>query len=478
MTLKPNETSMVVGGGEGGVVLSHLASGSAAAVAAEAAFSPPRFSGTAWGVFLATLYPLLAAAPMVIFAALNRVPDHLRVAEIGVECAVVGYTILALQFVITARLSWVEGPFGLDLLLVFHRVMALVASALLCAHPLLVAREEGWPLLAGLRVPWYIWVGRLTIALLLLQVIVSLSRRVIRLPYDLWRRLHNPIALAILTLGFTHGLAAGDDMHGGGVFVWGAVMAVALGFWLYSRVARPRLLLRNPFRVIGVTLEAPRVWTLTLEPPGDRSFHYLPGQFQYLRLHGADVPSEEHPFTIASSPARSGRISLTIKESGNFTSGIGRVRPGDRATVHGPFGRFSHTLHPDEGELVFVAGGVGITPLMSMLRYMRDLGESRRVLLAYASRSAADVLFNDELREMQAGGNPELRVVHVLADAPPSWAGETGKLDADRLAHLCGGVEGKAFYLCCLPPMTAALVHGLRRMGVSPRRIHTDHFSL
>jgi 3-phenylpropionate/trans-cinnamate dioxygenase ferredoxin reductase subunit len=101
-------------------------------------------------------------------------------------------------------------------------------------------------------VDWYVWVGRLTLALLLVQVIVSLSRRVVRLPYDQWRRLHNPIALTFLTLGFIHGLAAGNDMHGGGLFVWGAVMAIALGFWLYSRLARPWLLLRHPFRVIAV----------------------------------------------------------------------------------------------------------------------------------------------------------------------------------------------------------------------------------
>ncbi len=230
--------------------------------------------------------------------------------------------------------------------------------------------------------------------------------------------------------------------------------------------------------MLGVKSEAPRVWTLALEPHRDRPFHFVPGQFQFLRLHGTDIPSEEHPFTIASSPARSGRISITIKESGDFTAGIGRVRPGDRATVHGPFGRFSHTLHPDEGDLVFAAGGVGITPLMSMLRYMRDHLEARRVLLAYASRSAADVLFRDELEAMQAGEYPVLKVVHVLANAPSSWVGETGKLDADRLARLCGGVESKAFYLCCPPPMAASLIRGLRRKGVNPRRIHTDYFSL
>ena len=127
---------------------------------------------------------------------------------------------------------------------------------------------------------------------------------------------------------------------------------------------------------------------------------------------------------------------------------------------------------------MFVAGGVGITPLMSMLRYMRDLRESRRVMFAYASRSAADVLFADELNATRVGGYPLLEVVHVLTDAPPSWIGETGTLDANRLLRLCGGAEGKAFYLCCPPPMTAALIRGLRRMGVSPARIHTDYFSL
>ena len=429
-------------------------------------------------MFLVTLYPLLAVAPLVIFATLNRVSDHFRTAEVGVDCAVVGVTILAFQFVITARLSWVEAPFGLDLLLVFHRAMALVATALLCVHPFLVASEEGWSLLAGWHVRWYIWAGRLTLVLLLVHVGISLSRRVLRLPYDRWRRLHNPMALGILTLGFTHSVAAGDDMHGAALFVWTGVMAVAWGFWLYSRVARPRLLLRHPFHVIGVKSEAPRVWTVTLESPPARSFHFAPGQFQFLCLRGADIPSEEHPFTIASSPTPSGRISLTIKESGDFTAGIGRVRPGDLATVHGPFGRFSHTFHPDERDLVFVAGGVGITPLMSMLRSMRDRGERRRVLLAYASRSAADVLFSDELEAMQSGTCPALRVVHVLADPPSSWSGETGTLDADRVVRLCGGAEGKAFYVCCPPLMMTSLIRGLRRVGVGPRRIHADYFSL
>jgi len=434
-----------------------------------------RSSGAIRAGLLMLLYPMLILAPLATAAALNPTSDHSRTEEVGIGCAAVGFAILALQFVITARLRWVEEPFGLDVLLVFHRVMALVATAALLVHPVLVTWGEQWPLLTRLRVPWPIWVGRASLTLLLVQVIASLSRRVVRLPYERWRRLHNVFASTILALGYVHILAGSDDAHGGTLVVWSALVALAFGCWLYGLVVRPRLLLRQPFRVTAVKSEAPRVWTLTLEAHAKRPFRFLPGQFQFLRLHGAEVSAEDHPFSIASSPT-SDSISVTIKESGDFTAGIGRVRPGDGATVHGPFGRFSHTLHPGQGKLVFVAAGVGITPFMSMLRYMRDRRESQSVLLVYASRSPADVIFGDELKSIEAGDFPSLRVIHVLSNASDSWAGETGRLDAARLARLSGGVEDRAFYLCCPPPMMAAMVRGLRRMGVPPARIHTDQF--
>ena len=424
------------------------------------------------------VYLLLVLAPLAVLAALNPTSDHSRTEEVGIGSAMVGLTILALQFVITGRFAWVEAPFGLDVLLVFHRAMALVATAALLVHPVLLAWGKQSPLLTGLRVPWPIWVGRVGLGLLVVQVLASLSRRVVRLPYERWRRIHNVFAPTILALGVAHGLAVGDDAQRGGLVVWSTLAAATIGCWLHVLVVRPRLLRRHPFRVVSVKSEAPRVWTLTLEANETRRFLFSPGQFQFLRLHDSHVLAEEHPFSIASSPTRPGRISLTIKESGDFTAGIGRVRPGDRATVQGPFGRFSHTLHSGEGMLVFVAAGVGITPFMSMLRYMHDRRDSRSVLLAYASRSPADVIFGDQLKAIETSGFPRLKVIHVLANAPASWTGETGRLDAARLARLSEGVEGRAFYLCCPAPMTASLVRGLRRMGVGLRHIHTDHFSL
>jgi predicted ferric reductase len=438
------------------------------------------FYKPSWGALLCAVYPVLAIAPLVGLHAIDSDADHSLVTQFGINCAMVGFTLLSLQFILTARLKWIEGPFGLDLILRFHRAMALVIVALLCAHPLLIAGSESWGLLTRLHVHWYFWAGRIALLLLAVQVIAALLRSAMRLSYERWRAGHNVVAMAVLVLGTAHGLmAAGHDLQSAAkLIVWTAAPMLALATWLYTHGIRPLLLARRAFRVTSVKFEGPRVWTVTLDAPAGQPFHFLPGQFQFLRLRGSIVPAEEHPFTIASSPSRPQQISLTIKACGDFTNLIDRIRVGDRATVHGPFGRFSHDLYPDEGHLVFIAGGVGITPLMSMLRAMRDRREARRVTLIYASRELDDILFVPELVAMETGRCPLLNVIYVVSQPPGWWTGETGRVDVFRLNEWCDGLGDKAFYLCCPPQMTTELVHDLRYCHVSPHRIHCDYFAL
>jgi predicted ferric reductase len=439
----------------------------------------PWFGKAPWGMVLCALYPSLAIAPLVALHALNRDADYSTITEVGIDCAQVGFALLSMQFVLTARLPWIEAPFGQDVVLRFHRAMAFVILALLCAHPLLIAGDQGWRLLTKFHAHWYIWAGRIALILLIVQVTTALLRSAMRLSYERWRQVHTVIGLAILAIGFTHAVMTGQDLHDTATsMTWALLPTVALAAWLYARGVRPYLLARHSFRVQSVTIEAPTVWSVTLEAPAGRPFHFLPGQFQFLRFLDSSLPSQEHPFTIASSPSRPDRITLTIKASGDFTSLIDRIKVGDRATVHGPFGRFSHDLHPDEGDMVFVAGGVGITPLMSMLRAMRDRREPRQVTLIYASRKLDDILFILELFSLEAGQYPYLKVIYVLSQPPSWWTGETGRINASKLDQWCGGLADKAFYLCCPPQMNVELMRGLRNRGVNQRRLHCDYFSL
>ena len=394
------------------------------------------------------------------------------------DCALVAFPILALQFVIAAQLRWLEAPFGLDVVLQFHRIMAFVALVLLCAHPLLVSAGESWGLLTRWNVRWPIWAGRLALLVLVVQIATAIFRRIMRIRYETWRRLHNGVAFLLLGLALLHSLSLGHDLeHRAAKMIWLAFPLVAGGAWCYGRLARPWLLRRRPYRILSVRHEAPRVWTLMLAPGGNPTLDYAPGQFQFLRLYGRGISSEEHPFSIASSPLSDGQICVTVKECGDFTSTIGRIKPGGLATVHGPFGRFSHVFHPSL-DLVFIAGGIGITPLMSMLRYMHDRREARRVLLVYANRTEAEIVFRSELDTLESSGFPTLKTIHILSEPTPDWVGQIGRLDLSSLEAFCGGFSGKMFFLCCPPRMTAGLIRGLKQAGVGLELIHTDYFGL
>jgi NAD(P)H-flavin reductase len=143
----------------------------------------------------------------------------------------------------------------------------------------------------------------------------------------------------------------------------------------------------------------------------------------FLRPVRPGRKSQTHPFTIAASPLEPGIIATTIKKSGNFTNTIDQPHPGDVGRIEGPFGRFS-LVHYDIERFPFVAGGVGITPIMSMLRYLRDTGDRRPVVLLCGNKTARDILFASELEQLPS----HLRVVHVLSRPDETWAGPSGHI--------------------------------------------------
>jgi ferredoxin-NADP reductase len=194
----------------------------------------------------------------------------------------------------------------------------------------------------------------------------------------------------------------------------------------------------------------------------------------FLTLRRAAAPAEEHPFTISSSPSRTGSITATIKESGDFTRTIGLTRRGDRALVEGPFGRFSFLHHPAE-RFLFISAGVGSTPLMSMLRFLSDTGDPRPVLYLCANRTEADIAFRDEL-----GGLPAtMKVVHILSQPRTTWGGVRGRLDEATLRELAGAwLNGVAVFLCGPPAFMSSSRRSLRRLGVPRAHIHFERFTV
>ncbi len=407
--------------------------------------------------------------------------DPLR--EIGLSFGLVGFTMIMLQPLLSARFRWIEHPFGLDRLLSFHRITGLIAAVFLILHPVILAISIGSSrLLLSMDLPWPLIVAKVTLLLALLFSLTALFRRAFKLPFQIWLRAHSALTLLILTGVFVHSYQIAIRFQALPIrILWAAFLVTGVSSYLYLNLFQRLGSRLNPLTVSRVSRETDNVWNLNLVPQEGRSiFRYNPGQFIFvtlLRRHGHS--REEHPFTISSSPADRSCLSITAKESGDFTSTLGSTKPGDRAAVMGPFGRFSYTLLPSCDKYVFIAGGIGITPLMSMLRDMYLLEIKKDILLIYGNRTENDIVFSAELREIsESGSSPDLRIIHLLSRPEPSWTGEKGHLDIDRLRKYVGDVSGKSFYVCGPPLMMNSAESILRQMGVRGSDIHMEKFSL
>ena len=429
-----------------------------------------------------TAYLALLLTPILVVTLYSLPPPDLFFYNLGRCFALLSFTIIVLQVALAARLKWIEAPFGLNLTFPFHRRMGVFAGLLLLVHPfLMVAGGGGWKLIFALKESWYIWVGRVTLLLLLANVGMSVWRAPLGLSFEKWRRYHDFLGPLVLVLGFIHSWNASIDFSITFMKVlWVALLALSVVLFVHHRFYTPWRISQRPYKVLEVNLEAKGVWTIKFVPPeGQPRFDFMPGQFQFVTFLSAKVPAEEHHFTISSSPTETGFHSSTIKESGDFTALIGQVRPGDLAAIQGPFGRFSHVVHLEAQDLVFIAGGIGITPLMSNLRHLRDIQADKRVLLLYANRTEEDIVFRQELARIEGEKKPEFKVVHILSQPGEGWQGEKGRLDREKIRRLCGDrLDGAMFFLCCPPPMIQIVQHILGDLGVSDSRISFEYFSL
>jgi predicted ferric reductase len=437
--------------------------------------APAWSEGAALRWSLVTLYGALAVMPVVLVVLFGGVGQRSAARLAGQWSGLVGLALLALQVIGAVRLRLFDRPLGLDAVMRAHRAMGLPTLLLLIAHPVMLAVDMGNAYLFSLKTGAGIGLGKAALGLLVAAVLISVVFAKLRIDY-LWMRLiHSWAAPAVLLLGAWHAFAVGSDMDLAALKAyWYAVLLGAMLLFLVQEFWIRRWG-RRRFRVSDVKPETHNVWTLALEPERGDVFPYRPGQFAFLTLRREGARGEEHPFTISSSPTQEGSISFTIKESGDFTRTIAETKPGDGALLQAPYGRFSLTLRPDAGSFLFVAGGVGITPIMSMLRWLRDTGDARPAVLFYGSRTEGDIVFREEITSLP--GN--VKTVHVLSEPGAEWAGPAGRVTAEMIREHAGDLLGEAeIYLCGPPPMMSAILADLKSLGVPRRRVHCERFAL
>jgi ferredoxin-NADP reductase/DMSO/TMAO reductase YedYZ heme-binding membrane subunit len=339
----------------------------------------------------------------------------------------------------------------------------------------------------------YLQIGTAALLLLTPLAITSTDAMITRLGPRRWKRLHR-LAYLATGLGCLHYLLlVKSDLRQPLVFA--GVVAVLLLFRVVAHYLNLRAHQAKPIAVstparrkfwsgkllVARTFdETPDVRTFRLAAVGGGvlPFSHRPGQYLSLALT-IDGQRVNRSYTIASSPVRSEYCELTVKKAeGGYASHHlhAMLREGSVLEVSAPAGRF---VFDGEGHdrVLLLAGGVGITPVMSMLRALTDRSWPGRIDLVFSVKTEADIIFREEL-DYLARRFPNLHVCVTLSREPTesAWSGERSKIDRALLERMVPDITASPIFLCGPEPMMASLRALLAEMGVPATSVHVEAF--
>ena len=438
-----------------------------------------RLKRTLWVLF----FLLLVFTPIgILIAGPSPSPNRLPWLDISVGMGFIGLALMAVQFALTARIKPLKEPFGSDLIYHFHRQISIASFFLILSHPIILFLI-GSRYLRFLNIftsPLYTKLGVLAIFLLISVVVSAEYRKKLKIPYAFWKFWHGILTTLIVGAALIHIFLVGNYLsYPLERAIWIGYTVAWLSLLCYTRIIYPLKLIRNKFNVAALKEERGTSWTITLHSVRNKPLHFKPGQFAWLTIWKTPFSDTEHPFSFSSSSERPSEISFTIKDLGKFTSTIKELKTGQDVYVDGPHGAFSMDRYPDTQKLVFIAGGIGITPIMSMLRSMLDRHDRRSVKLFYNNRDWESVTFREEIAEFEK--KLDLQVIYTLEKPPQKWDGESGYLTELILKKYLPQSwiqDDTAIFLCGPQVMMDMVVKQCLNLGFHQRQIHYELFNL
>lgn len=401
---------------------------------------------------------------------------------LGQLSGLLGMYSLLTQFVLISRAPWLEHGFGFDKLTRLHHNNGLIAFTLITAHiPLVVLGASGLSGLSALSGAWFIfnnypYVPLAIIGYILLLVLIGTSITIVRrhLRYESWFWVHL-LSFAIVLLIFWHQVSNGATLLQYDVFriFWyGLFFGVLTHFVFFQIGSQLWSFARHNFVIERVEPAANGTVSIYISGQRMEKFGWRGGQFAKWRFLTSELGLEEHPFTISVEP-NDKHLRLTPKAVGDYTAKLQHVRPGTKAVVSGPLGRFTLARSGDTKKVLLVAGGIGITPLRAMIG--DELASQKDIVLLYSAKRKADLAFVEEFNKLQK--TRQLQVKYILSDEKlPGF--EHGMLDQARLAKLVPDIAQRQLFVCGPPSMMDAVSGAARQLGMPQVAIHSERFSL
>jgi predicted ferric reductase len=400
-------------------------------------------------------------------------------------CSLSGLTFLSLNFVLSSRIWFLERLFGgLDKVYKVHNIVGRTTWFLLTLHATFIITNtylQTPDLVIPYLTPSLSWPQNLgSITLLLIDILLVLTIWV-KMPYETWRITHKFMALPLL-IGGTHAMLAGSDLIANPILRYWFLALIVTGFtaYIYRQIFYRFLGPRFRMRVLEVRPKG-EVTEIYMKPL-KKAFEFYPGQFMFVSFvkTAKNLKREMHPFSI-SGIGEDGLVRISPKGSGDYSYDLKKVREGDELLSFGPYGQFAERFLTTKKPMVWIAGGIGVTPFLSMLQYeaQKKKENGRKISMFYSITDEKEAVYDDEIKENSAGMSEFKYFIQNTS--------KDGRLDAEKIAGMLGGVSsetGKAdlkkslIFLCGPVPMMRAISGQLVKMGVRPSNIVYEEFAL
>jgi predicted ferric reductase len=394
------------------------------------------------------------------------------------------FTWLILEFVLIARIKILEQSFGLDKFYKFHGIMAMISIILVFFHKNLKWESESGDLAFNL----YLFIIFLAVVFMtntLSQYLKPLDKLKKSLQkfhitkYELQVIVHNLTFIALIIM-FFHVINVSSAKENTMLrIIYIIYFTIAISCYIYHKLVKPIFIIKK-YNLNYKKNENYNILTLGFSPIDKKNvFNYKPGQFAFLKIKGLKT-KEEHPFTISSSPENKNELTFTIKELGDFTKNIKNLSNNITAKIDGPYGIMSFLNYRDEENLFFLSGGIGITPILSMLRYLNSINSTKKICLIWGIRTSKDLICKNEIESISQNLKNFTFIPITYKDE--NWKGLKGsitrKIISDTLKENSFKIEKTGFYICGPKKMMSSSIKSIKELNVKNKNIHFEKFSL
>lgn len=385
--------------------------------------------------------------------------------EVGKICGIIGFFLLSFLIFSGDTARFWNRFIGLDKIIKFQRKFSYFVAFFVICHPIFFILANGFNI--NFIIPNFVYVP-LTIGVIAMYIFIGVmiaSKLYKLISYRAWQYIHI-LTYALFFFALFHAYNAGSNSEALTIPYNIALVSIIIGI-IYRTQYKLKARKNNRFKVKKIEIQTHDTFTITVD--GHKNFEA--GQFCFLRLNKNKLHAR-HPFTISSMPGED--MSFTIKLAGRFTQTAKELKIGDEILIDGPFGNF---IPKPDRDLVFIAGGVGITPFMSILKDRIKKGVNQNITLIYGSRTEADIIFKKEIDEITAPWFKKVYLLSLVEDGVTLPADcEKGFMCNDVLKRYVKDVKNSLYYICGPEIMKDNAKKLLKEKGVPGGQVFVEDF--